>query len=93
MVEYATPLSKTMPDFDSSSRLMSSTRHAGYVTVCRCGRTMQPEFPGLPGTFFGDEALRHILLVYSMPRGAARIRTSPTILRGSTGRTSRPPPY
>ena len=61
-VECATPLSKTMLDFDGDSRRMSYTRHAGYVTVCGCGRTMQPEFPGLPGTFFGDEALRHILV-------------------------------
>ena len=67
MVEYSTPLSKTMLDFDGDSRRMSYTRHAGYVTVCGCGRTMQPEFPGLPGTFFGDEALRHIL-VYSTRR-------------------------
>ena len=67
MVECATPLSKTMLDFDGDSRRMSYTRHAGYVTVCGCGRTMQPEFPGLPGTFFGDEALRHIL-VYATRR-------------------------
>ena len=66
-VEHATPLSKTMLDFDGDSRRMSYTHHAGHVTTCRCSRTIQPEFPGLPGMFFGSEALRHIV-VYATRR-------------------------
>ena len=93
MVHSATLLSKTMLDFDGGSRCMSYARHAGHVTVCGCGRTTRPSFPGLPGTFFGDEALRHILLVYSTLPAAARIRTLRTIFAISTGLPSLPPPY
>ena len=93
MVHSATPLSKTMLDFDGDLRRMSHTRHAGHVTVCGCGRTIRPQFPGLPGTFFGDEALRHILLVCSILPAAARIRTLRTIFAISTGLPSPPPPY
>ena len=66
-VEHTTPLSKTMLEFDGDSRHMSYARHAGHTVTCLCNRTIQPEFPGLPGTFFGNEALRHIM-VYATRR-------------------------
>ena len=66
-VYSVTPVSKMMLDFDGDTRLVSHTRHTGYAAVCGCNKTIQPPFPGLPRTFFGDEALRHIL-VYSTRR-------------------------
>ena len=63
-----------MLDFDGDSRRMSYTRHAGYVAVCGCGRTMQPEFPGLPGTFFGDgPAAAHFGVLYTPQHGFGRL--------------------
>ena len=84
VVEHTTPLSKTMLDFDGDSRRMSYTRHAGHTTTCLCGRTVRPEFPGLPGTFFGNgyaaphhgvchaaqHRLGHLPLFWGAQRGA-----------------------
>ena len=66
-VQSSTPVSKIMLDFEGDSRHMSYTRHTGHITTCLCNKTIRPDFPGLPGTFLGDEALRHVM-VYSTRR-------------------------
>ncbi len=66
-VQSSAPVSKMMLDFGGDGRFMSYTRHTGISTVCMCGQVMMPAFPGIRGTFFGNEALRHIL-VYATRR-------------------------
>ena len=37
-------------------------RHEGHCMICPLGHIIMPDFPGIPGTSLGPEALRHILV-------------------------------